>query len=84
MGQQEGQFCDPQEKGNHYNQHIFSVGGTGGDPKESVAALVSLSLGDRLLLGVLDLEFIKQCSEENYTHNKGGPEIYVEIPLNFH
>ena len=56
----------------------------GGDPKESVAALVSLSLGDRLLLRVLDLEVIKQHSEENYTHNKRGPEIYIEIPLNFY
>ena len=56
----------------------------GGDPKESVAALVSLSLGARLLLRVLDLEVIKQHSEENYTHNKRGPEIYIEIPLNFY
>lgn len=49
-----------------------------------MAALVSLSLGDRLLLRVLDLEVIKQHSEENYTHNKRGPEIYIEIPLNFY
>ena len=70
------------KKKTNYNYHNFQWEEQEGDPKERVAALVSLSLGDRLLLMVWrHLEVVKQSSREEGLHKNRAPEIYLGIPL---